>query len=78
MENAMPHIIIGGGQTEYDKDFFRGKYLILFDVIRKDNKVAERYKDIFERMGAHVVCSLTICQEGIRPKDSHYHFYPPG
>ena len=78
MENAMPHIIIGGGQTEYDKDFFRGKYLILFDVIRKDNKVAERYKDIFERMGAHVVCSLTICQEGIRPKDSHYHDYPSG
>lgn len=78
MENAMPHIIIGGGQTEYDKDFFKNKNIILFDVIRKDDKVAERYKDVFERMGAHVVCSLTICQEGVRPNDSHYHFYPPG
>lgn len=74
MTNAFPHIhVIEGGSAKhdggdgsryvsYDRSFFFGKYVVLFDDVRTTGHSLEQERRIIEEMGATVICAVTIAQ----------------
>lgn len=74
MTNAFPHInIVEGGQAKheggdgnykvtYNKDFFKDKYIVLFDDVRTTGKSLELEKSILESYGSKVICAIAIAQ----------------
>ena len=74
MTNAFPHIRVvqdgeskhdGGDSTRtvsYDKDFFQGKYIVLFDDVRTSGRSLENERQRLESFGAKVICAITIAQ----------------
>ena len=45
---------------DYDNEYFKGKYVLLFDDVVTTGKTMLRYKKILENMGAKVVGGLCI------------------
>ena len=74
MENAYPHIqVIEGGSAKhdggdgsrrvsYDRYFFNGKYVVLFDDVRTTGHSLEQERRTMEELGAKVICAVTIAQ----------------
>lgn len=74
MENSYTHIrVVEGGLAKheggsgvssksYDRYFFDGKYVVLFDDVRTSGGSLEREKQILESYGAKVICAITIAQ----------------
>ena len=74
MTNAYPHIrVVEGGsakhdggdgsrQVSYDSSFFSGKYVVLFDDVRTTGNSLEQERQTLERLGAKVICAVTIAQ----------------
>jgi predicted amidophosphoribosyltransferase len=74
MHNAYPHIqVIEGGSAKhdggdgsrrvsYDRYFFNGKYIVLFDDVRTTGHSLEQERRTMEELGAKVICAVTIAQ----------------
>lgn len=74
MNNAFPHIqVIEGGSAKhdggdgsrrvsYDRYFFNGKYVVLFDDVRTTGHSLEQERHTMEELGAKVICAITIAQ----------------
>ena len=74
MTNAYPHIRViedgsakhdggdGSHRVSYDSYFFYGKYVVLFDDVRTTGKSLEQERQTLERLGAKVICAVTIAQ----------------
>ena len=74
MTNAYSHIqVVEGGSAKhdggdgsrkvsYDRYFFRGKYIVLFDDVRTSGRSLEQERAMLESMGAQVICAITIAQ----------------
>ena len=74
MNNAYPHIqVIEGGSAKhdggdgsrrvsYDRYFFSGKYVVLFDDVRTTGRSLEQERQTMEELGAKVICAITIAQ----------------
>ena len=74
MNNAYPHIqVIEGGSAKhdggngsrrvsYDQYFFNGKYVVLFDDVRTTGHSLEQERRTMEKLGAKVICAVTIAQ----------------
>jgi len=74
MTNAFSHIqVVEGGSAKhdggdgsrkvsYDRYFFRGKYIVLFDDVRTSGRSLEQERAMLESMGAQVICAITIAQ----------------
>jgi predicted amidophosphoribosyltransferase len=74
MNNAYPHIqVIEGGSAKhdggdgsrkvsYDRYFFSGKYVVLFDDVRTTGHSLEQERRTMEELGAKVICAVTIAQ----------------
>jgi predicted amidophosphoribosyltransferase len=74
MKNAFPYIQVssdgsakheggtGVGGKSYDRDFFRGKYIVLFDDVRTSGASLEQERRNLESLGAKVICAITIAQ----------------
>lgn len=74
MNNAYPHIqVIEGGSAKhdggdgsrrvsYDRYFFNGKYVVLFDDVRTTGHSLEQERHTMEELGAKVICAITIAQ----------------
>ena len=74
MCNAYPHIkVIEGGSSKhdggdgsrkvsYDRYFFNGKYVVLFDDVRTTGHSLEQERHTMEEFGAKVICAITIAQ----------------
>ena len=74
MDNAYPHIqVIEGGSAKhdggdgsrrvsYDRYFFNGKYVVLFDDVRTTGHSLEQERRTMEELGAKVICAVTIAQ----------------
>jgi len=50
----------GTPELQFDKYFFNGKYILLFDDVTTTGSSIMRYKNVLESMGAFVVGALTI------------------
>lgn len=74
MANAYPHIKVvedgsakhdggdGSRKVSYDRNFFKDKYIILFDDVRTSGRSLEQERSILESFGATVICAITIAQ----------------
>lgn len=74
MTNAYGHIRItsdgsakheggcGVSQKTYDQNFFKGKFVVLFDDVRTSGNSLESEKNILEKYGAKVICAITLGQ----------------
>ena len=74
MNNAYSHIqVIEGGSAKhdggdgssrvsYDRYFFSGKYVVLFDDVRTTGHSLEQERQTMEELGAKVICAITIAQ----------------
>jgi predicted amidophosphoribosyltransferase len=74
MINAYPYIqVIEGGSAKhdggdgsrrvsYDRYFFSGKYVVLFDDVRTTGHSLEQERQTMEELGAKVICAITIAQ----------------
>lgn len=74
MENAYGHITVTGGgsakheggsgvsEKAYDQYFFQGKNVVLFDDVRTSGSSIEQERRVLERMGAKIICAITIAQ----------------
>jgi hypothetical protein len=74
MNNAFPHINVvvdgcakreggvGSRKVSYDMNFFRDKYVILFDDVRTTGFSLDRERRILEEFGAKVIGAITIAQ----------------
>ncbi|MEE0903003.1 MAG: phosphoribosyltransferase [Prevotellamassilia sp.] len=74
MNNAYPHIQViergnakhdGGDSSRkvsYDRYFFSGKYVVLFDDVRTTGHSLEQERRTMEELGAKVICAVTIAQ----------------
>lgn len=74
MTNAFSHIHVteGGGakheggdgvqEKSYDRAFFNEKNVVLFDDVRTTGRSIEQERRILERLGAKVICVITIAQ----------------
>jgi predicted amidophosphoribosyltransferase len=74
MTNAYSHIqVIAGGTAKheggegfrgvsYDRYFFNGKYVVLFDDVRTTGNSLEQERQTLEGFGAKVICAVTIAQ----------------
>jgi predicted amidophosphoribosyltransferase len=74
MTNAFPYIKVvedgdakhdggsGSRTVSHDSNFFNGKYVILFDDVRTTGNSIEQERQILERLGAKVICAITIAQ----------------
>ena len=52
----------GSRRISYDRFFFNGKYVILFDDVRTTGHSLEQERKIMEELGAKVICAITIAQ----------------
>ena len=74
MTNAYPYINVAEGgsakheggdgaqQLSFNRDFFNGKYVVLFDDVRTTGRSLETMRSNLERLGAKVLCAITIAQ----------------
>ena len=74
MTNAYPYIRVieegeakhdggdGSHSVTYDDDFFKGKYVVLFDDVRTSGYSLDEELRRMEIMGATVICAITIAQ----------------
>lgn len=64
ISDAIPKHLGGNGFPEksYNRQFFNGKYVILFDDVRTSGKSLELEKSQLESMGAKVIGAITIAQ----------------
>lgn len=74
MANAYSHIQVvedgsakhnggdGSRKVSYDRNFFKDRYVILFDDVRTSGRSLERERRILEGFGAKVICAITIAQ----------------
>lgn len=74
MNNAYSHIqVIEGGSAKhdggdgsrrvtYERYFFSGKYVVLFDDVRTTGHSLEHERQTMEELGAKVICAITIAQ----------------
>lgn len=74
MTNAFSHIRVTEGgdakheggdgvqEKSYDRAFFNGKNVVLFDDVRTTGRSIEQERRILERLGAKVICVITIAQ----------------
>ena len=74
MINAYPHIRVvedgsarhdggdGSRTVSYDRYFFSGKYVVLFDDVRTSGRSLEQERSTLESYGAKVICAITIAQ----------------
>lgn len=74
MKNAFPHIRVvedgnakhdgGSGihSVSYDRYFFNGQYVVLFDDVRTTGRSLEQEKMRLESFGAKVICAITLGQ----------------
>lgn len=74
MNNAYPHIKViedgsakhdggsGSHRVSYNPNFFTGKYVVIFDDVRTSGHSLERERLMMEKLGAKVICAITIAQ----------------
>lgn len=74
MNNAYEHIhIVSDGEAKheggsvaagksYDTNWFKDKYVVLFDDVRTSGNSIENEKKILESLGAIVICAVTLAQ----------------
>ena len=74
MTNAYPFINVkeggsakheggdGAQEISLDRGFFNGKYVVLFDDVRTTGRSLETMRTNLERLGAKVLCAITIAQ----------------
>lgn len=74
MRNAYSHInIISDGEAKhyggkvkatksYDRSWFEGKFIVLFDDVRTSGGSMNEEKRVLESMGATVICAITLAQ----------------
>lgn len=74
MTNAYPFINVkeggsakheggdGAQEISLDRGFFNGKYVVLFDDVRTTGRSLETMRSNLERLGAKVLCAITIAQ----------------
>ena len=64
IKDAIPKHLGGDGkpQKQYDKEFFKSKYIILFDDVRTSGASLEEEKKRLESLGAKVIGAITIAQ----------------
>lgn len=61
-KDAKPKRLGGDGvcSLEFDKDFFKGKYIVLFDDVVTSGNSMLRFKKQLEIFGAKVICAISI------------------
>jgi len=52
----------GSRRVSYDRYFFSGKYVVLFDDVRTTGHSLEQERQTMEELGAKVICAITIAQ----------------
>lgn len=46
----------------YDSNWFKGKYIVLFDDVRTSGRGIERERQTLQSFGAYVICAITLAQ----------------
>lgn len=62
VRDATPKHLGGDGNPtiEINSNYFRGKYVVLFDDIITSGRSMSRMKSLLESAGANVICGLSI------------------